>query len=78
MTKTIRVTAKRDGFRRAGRAWSGTTEVPAGDLSKAQLAQLKSEPMLVVDEIDAPAPKEPGGGEGGTKPPRASTSTGKE
>ena len=47
----LRVTAKRDGFRRAGRAWSGTTEVPVSELTEDQVAALKAEPMLVVEEV---------------------------
>lgn len=49
--KRIRVTALRDGFRRAGRAWSGETELAEGDLTEAQLAAVKAEPMLIVEEI---------------------------
>lgn len=55
--KMIRVIAKKDGFRRAGRAWSGTTEVPVADFTKSQIEQLKNEPMLVVQEFEAPDEK---------------------
>lgn len=46
------VTAKQEGFRRAGRAWSKTeTFVPLEELTEEQIAQLKSESMLDVEEI---------------------------
>lgn len=56
----LRITAKRDGFRRAGRAWSAAaTDVPARELTKEQIASLKSEPMLLVTDIEiAPAEAE--------------------
>ena len=44
-----RVTVKRNGFRRAGRAWSGTTEIGADELTKAQLAALQADPMFRVE-----------------------------
>ena len=55
--KMIRVIAKKDGFRRAGRAWSGTAEVPASEFSKEQIEQLQAESdkpggQLVVQEFD--------------------------
>lgn len=48
----LKVTSKKDGFRRGGRDWNGTTEVRTDEFTKVQLAQLKSEPMLVVEEIE--------------------------
>lgn len=46
---TLTVTAKREGFRRAGRAWSvAATTVPAAELSEEQRAALLAEPMLDV------------------------------
>lgn len=49
----LRVTAKRDGFRRAGIEWSGTTTVPLSDLTDDQVELLKAETtMLIVDEVD--------------------------
>lgn len=48
----LRVTTKRDGFRRAGRAWHGATEIVATELTKEQLHQLKAEPMLTVEAIE--------------------------
>ncbi|MBC3252856.1 hypothetical protein H8I91_21560 [Serratia fonticola] len=48
----IRITAKRDGFRRAGINHSGTpTTYDDEHFSARQLAQLKAEPMLVVEVI---------------------------
>ncbi len=42
------ISVKQDGFRRAGRAWSGTTELDADELSKEQLQQLLDDPMFDV------------------------------
>lgn len=48
----IRITSKSEGFRRAGIAHSSVpTEYPDDAFTKDQLAQLKAEPMLVVEEI---------------------------
>lgn len=58
----LKVTAKRDGFRRAGRAWKGETIVPADKFSKAQIAALKAEPNLVVEEVADDAPQDPDAG----------------
>lgn len=59
----FRVIAKRDGFRRAGRAWHGETEVAASELTNKQIQQLDEENgrMLVVQEtqVDAPSEEEP-------------------
>ena len=52
----IRITAKRDGFRRAGITHSGTPTTHADDrFSARQLAQLKAEPMLIVEVISSQA-----------------------
>ncbi len=62
----IRITAKKDGFRRAGVSHAGTRDYPDGCFTPEELAALKAEPMLVIEEIPsageakAPAP-EPGG-----------------
>lgn len=50
--KGLRVVAKVDGFRRAGRPWEGTTVVPYADLTAAQVEALQGESMLIVDEVD--------------------------
>lgn len=54
--KGLRITAKREGFRRAGHAWSvQPTEIPLDDLSDDQVAMLKAETtMLTVEEITLP------------------------
>lgn len=58
MSKTIRISARRDGFRRAGMSHAkGPVDHPAGTFTPAQLAALKTEPQLHVEEID--------GGDGG-------------
>ncbi len=51
----LRVTAKRDGFRRAGREWVGTTEVAKSEFTKEQLEQLLAESNLVVQECQVAA-----------------------
>jgi hypothetical protein len=57
----LRITARREGFRRAGRAWStAPDEVPASEFSAGQIAALKAEPLLLVVDIDLDArPAEP-------------------
>lgn len=50
MAELIRITAKRDGFRRMGLAHPGTpTDYPADHFTAEQLAVLQAEPMLVVE-----------------------------
>ena len=46
-----RITVKRDGFRRAGRAWKGSTDVAPGELSEADIAALQSDPMFSVESL---------------------------
>ncbi len=49
----LRVTAKVAGFRRAGRVWPALpVEVDAAEFTPEQLAQLRAEPLLSVEEID--------------------------
>lgn len=51
----LRITAKREGFRRAGRVWSLVpTEVLLDELSEDEIAMLKAETMLTVEEINLP------------------------
>lgn len=45
---THRVTVKRDGFRRLGRAWMGSTEVA---LTQEEVNTLEVDPMFVVQAI---------------------------
>jgi len=59
MPVMIRITAKRDGFRRAGMAHYGTLDHKEGTFTDAQLEALYAEPMLVVDEVDVPDLGEP-------------------
>ena len=54
MRQMLQVIAKRDGFRRAGREWHGTSHVPLDELTRAQYEQLTTEPMLVT-YLDEPA-----------------------
>lgn len=70
----LRVQSIRAGFRRAGRAWTvEPVDVPLSDLSEAQVAQLKAEPLLVVAEITIGAPvaksADPAGGFGAAPAP---------
>lgn len=49
--KVLNVVAKREGFRRAGRAFgSENTRLIMSELTNEQIAQLKAEHMLVVTE----------------------------
>lgn len=57
--QALQVISKRDGFRRAGREWHGSTTVPLDDLTDEQIEQLESEPMLVVLQVEMPA-EDPG------------------
>lgn len=53
--KVLRVIAKRDGFRRAGRVFTGeATYIELDDLTDDQYEQLSTEPMLVADLVDRP------------------------
>ena len=45
------VTVKRDGFRRLGRAWSGDTEIVAGELTSKDIKILDNDPMFVVRAV---------------------------
>ena len=56
----IRITAKKDGFRRAGISHAGTREYADGRFSLEELAALKAEHLLVVEEItESPKNKAP-------------------
>ncbi len=46
------VTVKKDGFRRLGRAWMGSTLVEATDLKAFELAVLEADPMFTVEAQD--------------------------
>lgn len=50
----LRVRCKHPGFWRAGRKWpEGPVEVPVSDFTEEQLAQLKAEPELLIEEFEA-------------------------
>lgn len=52
----LRITARREGFRRAGRAWSKSAiDVRVADFTLDQIEQLLAEPLLDVTEIGIPA-----------------------
>lgn len=54
----IRIISKKEGFRRCGIAHTGTpTDYPNDRFSKKELAALKAEPMLIVQEIAEPKEK---------------------
>ena len=53
--QVLQVVSKRDGFRRAGRAWHGTSTVPLDELTREQYEQLTTEPMLVTMLLEVPA-----------------------
>lgn len=58
----IRITAKKDGFRRAGMAHSGTRDYLDDAFTPREVAALKAEPLLVVEEIQNPKQAAPGRG----------------
>lgn len=50
--KGLRVIASKNGFRRAGREWHGTADVPRDEFTNEQVKQLLKEPRLAVQEIE--------------------------
>ncbi|MBI2313580.1 MAG: hypothetical protein HYU77_13855 [Betaproteobacteria bacterium] len=49
----LKIKAQKDGFRRAGRAWSAAGEVvDSKDFTPQQIAALGAEPMLEVSEVE--------------------------
>jgi len=49
-TADLIITSARNGFRRAGRAWSTTpTRIDPAEFTPEQLAQLHAEPMLTIE-----------------------------
>lgn len=54
MRQVLQVISKRDGFRRAGREWHGTTLVPLDELDREKYEQITSEPMLVAQLMEVP------------------------
>jgi len=58
MPKVIRITSKVPGFRRAGMSHPDVpVDHPADSISAEQLAALKAEPKLVVQELELPDEK---------------------
>lgn len=55
----LKVVTKKDGFRRAGRAWSGSSVVPRADFTPEQIAALQADPNFILDETAAPADDKP-------------------
>ena len=56
--KQLTIAAHREGFRRAGRAWSkAPVTVPAADFTKEQIAALRADPNLVVTDGPPPVPE---------------------
>lgn len=52
----LSVQSAREGFRRAGRAWSKeATVVVLSELSEEQIDQIKNETVLTVTEVEIPA-----------------------
>ena len=49
----LRITSKKDGFRRAGRAHVGTSTYPKKSFTQQQLEQLLAEPLLVVELLES-------------------------
>ncbi|MBX9834198.1 MAG: hypothetical protein K2X78_14270 [Burkholderiaceae bacterium] len=54
MRQVLQVISKRDGFRRAGREWHGTSFVPLDELNRRQYEQLTTEPLLVTQLMEVP------------------------
>ena len=53
MTKLLRITSRREGFRRAGIAHPARpTDHPLDGFTEAQIEVLKGEPMLIVEEVE--------------------------
>jgi len=69
--KALRIRTRTDEFRRAGRAFAKTpVHVPLDDLSEEQVAALKAESRLLVEEVEveAQAPENREGDQGGDEP----------
>lgn len=60
----IKIISKKDGFRRCGIAHPAASVIhPDGTFTAEQIKVLKTEPMLIVEEVKEPKPK--AGGQGG-------------
>lgn len=51
---TIKITAKVDGFRRAGMVHTGTKTYPVNTFTAAQLKSLEAEPLLHIEYVGEP------------------------
>lgn len=51
--RVFHVATRRNGFRRCGLEWHGTTTVQESFFTAAQWEQLRNEPMLAVTEVEA-------------------------
>jgi hypothetical protein len=57
--KGIRVLARRENFRRAGRVFgSQPTDIPVADLKRGELERLRADPSLLVVDVEIAAPAE--------------------
>ena len=55
--RILRITSKRNGFRRAGIAHPAhAVDHPADRFDEEQIAALLAEPMLVVEQVEIPDP----------------------
>ncbi len=53
----IRVIGPKGGFRRAGHVFGpGETDIPLDSMSEQQIAAIRSEPRLIVTDIEIPLP----------------------
>jgi|JI6StandDraft_1071083.scaffolds.fasta_scaffold85209_4 hypothetical protein len=56
VVKALRVTARRDSFRRIGRTFGADpVDIPLSDLKKEEIAALHADRMLVVSEVEIEA-----------------------
>jgi len=52
----LRIHALTGGFRRCGRAWGAEpVDAPLAEFTSAQVAQLRAEPLLAVEDIEIDA-----------------------
>lgn len=58
--KALRVTARRDSFRRIGRKFTAEpVDIPVTELKEAEAAALRGDKLLVVHEVEIDAPAAP-------------------
>jgi len=63
----LRITARRDGFRRGGIAHPAQpVDHPVDSLTDDQIGAIVAEPMLVVERVTVPDPAPPPGGDDNT------------